>query len=82
MDTPSIESILGSIHDDMARLLLGKIKEGSITAAEMKIALELVKHNQVDGGDTDRPNNPTTDLSKNIPFTSLDQELEHPSLNT
>ncbi len=69
------EDNLTAAHDKLASLLLKKIQDETITAVEMRVAYDLIRYNNIGGGDVDRPNNPVTDLSENLPFSSIDEEL-------
>lgn len=66
---------LGELHDALARDLLRLIKEGSATPADKRVALDLLKHNGVDGGDRDRPDNPIRPLTDTMPFPTLEDTI-------
>jgi hypothetical protein len=64
----ALTEALESIHDGMARELLRRIEDGSATAADLNVALNLLKHNGV----TSVPgaSKPISNLASKLPFST------------
>lgn len=62
---------LGALQDLMVDTLLAKAKAGELTPADMKIALDLIKHHKI-SLDPTVPGNPISLLEEALPFTGED----------
>ena len=68
------EARVSEIHDLLARHLRDKLKDGTASPSEMRIALDLVKYNRIDDGGR---KGPVTEIESilDLPFSAVDSEI-------
>ena len=71
------KDILEALHNAVALDLLGKIKSGEATAAELSAAIKFLKDNGIEA--LASPNSPMANLLDALPFdaTGIDAELNN-----
>jgi len=67
-----IEEMAGQILQELAKVALKRLCSGEATAAEQRVALELIRYTGVQDISKDSP---VRDLEKKFPFKSLEQEI-------
>lgn len=67
-----VEDMAGKLLEEVATVLLARIKGGEAKAADLRVALELIKYT---GTQDVRAISPVRDLEKEHPFDSIDQEI-------
>lgn len=58
---------LEEMHEALAKVLLQKIKNGEVTAAELNVARQFLKDNGIDA--TQKPGSPIDNLATSLPFS-------------
>jgi len=62
--------LLDALHSAVAEELLGKVKSGEATAAEISVAVKFLKDNGVEALAV--PNSPVGNLLNSLPFTDAE----------
>lgn len=76
------EALAADLSEDLGRQLLSRVRSGEATAAEMRVALDYIKHHGVTD-DPSRPGSPVRSVEDAVnsvglpPFDSVDQELQN-----
>jgi len=65
------QAVLGAILTESAKHLLDRIRSGEVTAAELTVAMKLLKDNGINAIPT--KSNGLGDLAESLPFQSLDE---------
>lgn len=65
-----LEKILSDLHAEMAKTLLDKVRSGEITAAELSVARQFLKDNNIDA--VPKKDTPLGNLVDELPFTDTD----------
>ncbi len=65
------EDALNALHGDLARTLAEKIRSGEATAADMAVARQFLKDNNVQSLPT--PKNAMGELAASLPFADADE---------
>ena len=68
----NLEEILSQLHSELAQTLLDKIRNKDFTAADLSVARQLLKDNNITGIPTD--DNALGKLAKNINLPEFDEE--------
>jgi len=71
-----LNKILALLHEEMAQKLLDKVRGGEVTAAELNVARQFLKDNNIDS--TPKEGTPLANLVEELPFTGDD---DRPSYN-
>lgn len=67
-----IEAKAVSLHEEVVDLLRVRIREGTASSGDLAAAVQLIKHNKIADA---RPNAPVRDLAREVPFSSVDEEI-------
>lgn len=70
------DEILALLHSEMATVLLNKIRNGEVTAAELNVARQFLKDNGIDS--IPKEGSPLGNLAEALPFTGTE---DGPSYN-
>nr|WP_250808780.1 hypothetical protein [Neorhizobium tomejilense] len=62
-----LEKILSELHSEMAKKLLEKVRSGEVTAAELNVARQFLKDNNIDA--VPKKDSPLANLVDELPFT-------------
>ncbi|SCW77011.1 hypothetical protein SAMN02927900_04750 [Rhizobium mongolense subsp. loessense] len=71
-----LNKILAQLHEEMAQKLLDKVRSGEVTAAELNVARQFLKDNNIDA--VPKEGSPLKSLADDLPFTGDD---DRPSYN-
>ncbi|GGD98191.1 hypothetical protein [Rhizobium anhuiense] len=71
-----LNEILSKLHAEMAQKLLDKVRSGEVTAAELNVARQFLKDNNIDS--VPKEGSPVANLANELPFTGDD---DRPSYN-
>jgi len=71
-----LKDILSKLHEEMAQKLLEKVRSGEVTAAELNVARQFLKDNNIDS--IPKEGSPLKSLTDELPFTGDD---DRPSYN-
>ncbi|MFB2563656.1 hypothetical protein [Rhizobium sp. IMFF44] len=71
-----LSTILSALHEEMAKKLLDKVRSGEVTAAELNVARQFLKDNNIDS--VPKEGTPIANLATELPFTGED---DRPSYN-
>ncbi|AGC35561.1 hypothetical protein RHEph01_gp051 [Rhizobium phage RHEph01] len=71
-----LNEILSLLHAEMAQKLLDKVRSGEVTAAELNVARQFLKDNNIDS--VPKEGSPLRNLADDLPFTGDD---DRPSYN-
>lgn len=71
MTKNALQKALDDLHVTLAQELLARVKEGRATAADLSVARQFLKDNNVDG--TPQEGTPLHDLAKSVPFQGVDE---------
>lgn len=66
-----LEKILAELHSEMATKLLEKVRSGEVTAAELNVARQFLKDNNIDAAP--KKDSPLANLVDELPFTDADE---------
>lgn len=66
-----LDKALGDLQTALVTQLLVRIADGSATAADLNVARQLLKDNNISAAD--KPGSPISDLSHQLPFTDADE---------
>lgn len=67
------DKVLAELHEETINLLLGRIKDGSATAAELSVARSILRDNGINS--TTHGNAPIAKLEMVMPFDEDDPEI-------
>lgn len=67
----SLEKILSELHENLANKLLAKVKSGEVTAAELNVARQFLKDNNIDA--VPKEGSPLQNLTDALPFTGAEE---------
>lgn len=65
-----LDQILTSLHEELAQTLLDRVRAGEVTAAELNVARQFLKDNNIDAVPKD--DSPLGNLVSELPFTDAD----------
>ena len=71
-----LSTILSTLHEEMAKKLLDKVRSGEVTAAELNVARQFLKDNNIDS--VPKEGTPIANLATELSFTGED---DRPSYN-
>ena len=71
--------VLSELHEEIAKNLLKKVKDGTASAAELAVAARFLKDNNIDN--LIHNSKPLKDLSKFLPFAVPEEEQNEERLN-
>lgn len=74
--TTKLDDIFAEMHLEMAKELLKKIKDGSATAADLSVARQFLKDNNISG--VPAKDTPLGSLVQSLPFTGEEEETKFP----
>jgi hypothetical protein len=70
-----LEKLLGSLHSELAKTLLAKVRSGEATAADLNVARQFLKDNNIDALPKD--SEPLKNLVHELPFTGDEDTYRH-----
>lgn len=70
-----LEKTLSNLHEELAKKLLEKVRSGEVTAAELNVARQFLKDNNIDG--VPKEGTPLGNLVDALPFTSDDDRSSY-----
>ncbi len=71
-----LNKLLQTLHEEMAQKLLDKVRSGEVTAAELNVARQFLKDNNIDA--VPKEGSPLSNLANDLPFTG---DNDTPSYN-
>lgn len=71
---PNLDAILSDLQIEVAQKLLDKVKSGDATAADLNVARQLLKDNQITA--LPSANKPMFDLASALPFPTGVEDLQ------
>lgn len=71
----TLEKTLSELHEKLANTLLQKVKSGEVTAAELNVARQFLKDNNVDA--IPKEGSPLQQLTDSLPFTGDEDTARH-----
>jgi hypothetical protein len=71
MSRQELEKTLSDLHIELAKLLLAKVRSGTATAADLSVARQFLKDNNIDGTPVD--GSPLLELARSVPFKTVDE---------
>jgi hypothetical protein len=71
----TLERTLSELHEKLANTLLQKVKSGEVTAAELNVARQFLKDNNVDA--IPKEGSPLQQLTDSLPFTGDEETARH-----
>ena len=71
MSKDPVKEGLESLHAELAKQLLGRVKSGQATAADLSVARQFLKDNNVDS--TPAEGTPFGELARSVPFQGADE---------
>lgn len=71
-----LQDTLDTLHTELAKQLLARVKSGQATAADLSVARQFLKDNHIDG--TPEEGSPLGELARKVPFQGVDEgDLRH-----
>lgn len=71
MAKPDIKKELEKLHVELTKQLLARVREGAATAADLSVARQFLKDNNIDA--VPEKGSPLADLARNVPFQDTDE---------
>ncbi|MDH0613323.1 MULTISPECIES: hypothetical protein [Agrobacterium] len=71
----TLDKTLSELHEKLADKLLQKVKSGDVTAAELNVARQFLKDNNIDA--IPKEGSPLQQLTDSLPFTGDEDTARH-----